>query len=194
MPREAPAAADEEDGMATHARFESPHPAAPLRPPPAVERRSGELSWAAVGVMTGILGALVIALFFLVLDGSEGRPLWTPTALGSALFLREELAAGAAPDLPLVLGYTAAHGAVFLSIGLMAAFALVGRRRLRPLRGVALAALFFVVFEVLILGFVHFAAPGLVGGVGDLKISVANLLASGSMAAFLGWMAPRVGG
>jgi len=179
----------------TRAHPETHFPTASARERPAqpqTQRRPGELSWAVVGSLTGVLGALVIAVFFLIVDALTRQALWTPTVLGSALFLGERLGTDAGASLALVLGYTAVHGAAFLSVGLMAAFALVERKRVRPLRGVALAALFFAVFEVLIVSFMHFAAPGLVGTVGVVKISAANLLASGSMAAFLSWMTPRV--
>lgn len=182
--------------MQTEARSQphsSAHAGPPVEPGAEVRRRPGELSWAVVGSIAGALGALVIAVFFLVVDIFARQALWTPTALGAALFLGERIAEDAAPRLVFVLGYTAVHGAAFLSVGLMAAFALEGRRGLRPVRGIGLAALFFAVFEVLILGFLQLASPGLVSTFGVLQITVANLLASGSMVAFLGRMAPRVG-
>lgn len=179
--------------MQTEARSQ-PHASAHAKSPGAdTGRRTGELSWAAVGSIAGALGALVIAVFFLVLDVFARQALWTPAALGVALFLGEHMPEDSAPQLVFVLGYTAVHGAVFLSVGLMAAFALEGRRGLRPLRGIGLAAVFFAVFEVLILGFLRLASPGLVGSFGILEVTAANLLASGAMAAFLSRMAPRVG-
>ena len=38
------------------------------------------------GMIAGALGALTIALWFLLVDTVAGRPLWTPTVLGTALF------------------------------------------------------------------------------------------------------------
>lgn len=181
--------------MTTRAHSDAHFPEAEAREThvrPQTERRPGEVSWSVAGILAGALGATVIAVFFLIVDVLAGRALWTPTALGTALFLGERVGADAAPSLPLVLGYTAAHGAVFVSIGMMAAFALVERRRVRPVGGVVLAALLFGVFEILILGFLQFAAPDLVGTVTVLKVTAANLLASGAMAGFLSWMTPRV--
>ncbi len=150
-----------------------------------------KLSWAVVGSIAGGLGALVIAVFFLVVDIFVHQALWTPTALGVALFLGERIPEEAAPQLVFVLGYTAVHAAAFLSVGLMAAFALQGSSGIRPLGGVGLAAVFFAVFELLILGFLQLASPGLVGTFGILQITAANLLASASMAAFLSRVPPR---
>src|SRR5690606_32631818 len=90
--------------------------------------------------------------FFLIVDLLEGRPLWTPSALGSVFFLGER----AAPDAPavpaLVAGWTFVHGAVFVGLGIMAAFEIfTGGRvpRLRaPARMLLLGIVLFAVLEV----------------------------------------------
>ncbi len=172
-----------------------PHPEVGPYAQPEAPRRPGELSWPVVGGVAGAVGASVIALFFLCIDMVEREALWTPTALGSLLFLGERVAEHAAPRPVLVVAYTALHGAAFLAVGLMAAFALVQRREPpTPVGGVALAVLLFGVFEIMILGFFQFASPTLVATFGALRITLANLLASVAMAAFLTWVAPRVGG
>src|ERR671931_209519 len=38
------------------------------------------------GIVAGLLGAATIAVWFLILDAIQGRPLYTPTVLGTALF------------------------------------------------------------------------------------------------------------
>ena len=38
------------------------------------------------GIVAGLLGAATIAIWFLILDMIQGRPLYTPTVLGTALF------------------------------------------------------------------------------------------------------------
>ena len=40
------------------------------------------------GFIAGIVGALTVALWFLVVDMMHGRPFYTPTILGTALFGR----------------------------------------------------------------------------------------------------------
>jgi hypothetical protein len=40
------------------------------------------------GFIAGILGALTVAVWFLVVDSMHGRPFYTPTVLGTALFGR----------------------------------------------------------------------------------------------------------
>lgn len=181
-----------------HTQSHSHEGAPEQREAPAASRaeaRERELSWPLVGAASGLLGALVIAVFFLGIDIAESRPLWTPSALGSALFLGERMAEDAPARPALLLGYTCVHGAFFLSAGLMASFGLSQRRR-RPglIQGIALAGLFFAVFEILILGFLQLTAPGLSSTLGLMKVTTANLLAAGSAAAFLAWMSPRIGG
>ena len=38
------------------------------------------------GIVAGLIGAATIAIWFLILDAIEGRPFYTPTVLGTALF------------------------------------------------------------------------------------------------------------
>ena len=38
------------------------------------------------GFVAGLIGAATIAVWFLILDMIQGRPLYTPTVLGTALF------------------------------------------------------------------------------------------------------------
>src|SRR5262249_2735801 len=76
------------------------------------------------GMIAGALGALTIALWFLVVASLAGRPLWTPTVLGTALFR-----GGAGLDSPetlavsleMVLMFTWVHVLVFVGLGGIAA-------------------------------------------------------------------------
>lgn len=144
--------------------------------------------WVWDGILTGLLGAAVIAVFFLAVDIAQGRPLWTPYALGSAVFLGESVAADAAPQPDMVLAYTVLHAAVFLIAGLATSFALLGHRaRLGPLSGVVVAVLMFAGFEAFFLvffsTFADSVASSLFAQLGTGRIAVANLLAAGAMAA-----------
>lgn len=80
-----------------------------------------EVPWVREGIVSGLLGAAAVALIFFFVDLAAGRPLWTPHALGAALF-RGELAAPDADISPaLIGGYTVIHGWVFVSIALVVA-------------------------------------------------------------------------
>jgi len=120
-----------------------------------VEQRSAP--WPVVireGVVAGVLGATTLALWFMLLDVMAGRPLHTPTVLGTA-FLRWGLEPGALDSAPVslerVLAYTLAHGLAFAVLGVIASLFL------RWQTGEANLAmgtmLFFVVFVLLEFGF-----------------------------------------
>jgi len=122
-----------------------PHGDALTRPEPG----ETEGLWAWRGAVAGATGAAAVALFFLAIDWMAGRPLWTPTALGSQLLLGETHAADAGFDPILVIAYTLVHGLVFVGLGLVAAIA-VGDRAISGLPGaIVVAAAIFLAVEVL---------------------------------------------
>src|SRR5262245_28424166 len=65
-------------------------------------------------VVSGLLGAGAIALWFFILDYSRGRPFFTPAALGSVLFLGARSIVGVQVTVGTVLGYTIIHLVMFL--------------------------------------------------------------------------------
>ena len=156
--------------------------------------------WIPIGIAAGVVGAAVIAVFFLAVDLVAGRPFWTPGALGSALFLGDPLPAGATPQPAIVTGYTVLHGGVFVSVGLIVSYALLGSpRRLGLASGVAAAVALFAGIELIFLVFAGLLAPDVAGELTSGKITAANLLAATAMSATLGWSpsgrrAPRLHG
>src|ERR1700712_5107928 len=72
------------------------------------------------GVTTGLLGAAVVALFYLAVDAGRGVPLMTPSVLGDAFLLHRPVEAGT-PDMTAVLVYTLFHVVAFVAFGLMLA-------------------------------------------------------------------------
>jgi hypothetical protein len=138
------------------------------------------------GMVAGILGAAAIAVWFLLLDALSGRPLWTPTVLGAALFRRGAGFEGIDTlpvSLELVLMFTWVHGLVFAALGGVAA-RLLGHVERHPSSGFGVLLL-FVIFQF---GFIAaatvFAAPVL-HVLSSWSILVANLLAAAVMAAYL---------
>ncbi len=61
------------------------------------------------GIVAGVVGAATVAVWFLVLDTIAGRPFYTPTVLGTALF-RKGAGLGSPQTLPvsfdMVLAFT----------------------------------------------------------------------------------------
>ena len=72
------------------------------------------------GFITGIIGAGVVAAWFLLLDTIQHVPLWTPSLLGTVLFKGAHAAAEHnAVDPGMVAAYTLVHHAAFIGVGLV---------------------------------------------------------------------------
>src|SRR5688572_16774181 len=84
------------------------------------------------GVAAGLLGAFVVAVYFLALDLAAGRPLATPNALGSALFLGAPFDLARPISLTLIAGYTLVHGGLFLGLALLVSSLVLGSREHPP--------------------------------------------------------------
>jgi hypothetical protein len=156
--------------------------------PHALADNVEDIPWVFHGIAGGVLGAYLIAGFFLVVDALEGRALWTPHLLGSALFLGSIPAAGAPITWVVVIGYTAVHGGVFVAFGLLTAYeAMTGTRLPRErLAAVAiLTAALFVAFELSFAGMAGIFVPELLGALGAGRVAIANLLAAATMAIYL---------
>src|SRR3989337_80757 len=79
------------------------------------------------GIVAGLLGAAVVAVWFLFFDLARGRPLLTPGLLGAAVFqgVTDPIGLEIAPGN--VLGYTLLHGLAFVAFGVIAASVMAGR-------------------------------------------------------------------
>jgi hypothetical protein len=69
------------------------------------------------GALTGAVGALVVAVWFLIVDTAAGQPLYTPNVLGK-IFLRGDLGPDVRQIVPeAVLGYTLFHFLLSVLVG-----------------------------------------------------------------------------
>jgi len=138
------------------------------------------------GMIAGVLGAAAVAVWFLLLDALAGRPLWTPTVLGTALFRRGtglEAAATLPVSLEMVAMFTWVHGLVFAALGGIAA-RLLGYVERHPSAGFGVLLLFVVFQFMFIAAAMVFAAPAL-RALSAWSILVANLIAAAAMTAYL---------
>src|SRR5260370_16551815 len=53
------------------------------------------------GMIAGVIGAIAVAVWFLLLDTAAGHPFYTPTVLGTAIFRRGALASPETPSASL---------------------------------------------------------------------------------------------
>ena len=69
------------------------------------------------GLFTGMIGALAVVVWFLVLDIAAGRPLYTPALLGTVLLHGGASAAREITIQPLeIAAYTALHFLIFIAV------------------------------------------------------------------------------
>src|SRR5262245_59238304 len=62
------------------------------------------------GIVAGLIGAAVVAIWFFVFDILRGRPFLTPSLLGSLVFLGINTPVATSPAVGPILGYTVLHG------------------------------------------------------------------------------------
>lgn len=156
-----------------------------------------EVPWVREGIVAGVLGAAAVAILFFVIDVANGRPLWTPHALGAALFLGSVAAPDAAVSPSLIGGYTVIHGWVFVSIALIVAFWLSGtelRQERRGARILAVAAALFVAFSVTFFVFGLLRGPDAARPFAVGWLVLTNVLAALVMATWLGVRLKRAPG
>ena len=135
------------------------------------------------GFFAGVVGAGLVAAWYLLLDLVGGRPLFTPALLGSVLFKGATDAAGIAVEPQVVAWYTAVHFLAFLGVGLVASWLAAQFERFPPV-GVAILFL-FVIFETGFFVFAFTVGRAVLGTLGLWTIAVANLLAAAGMATYL---------
>jgi uncharacterized membrane protein YphA (DoxX/SURF4 family) len=132
------------------------------------------------GVIAGVIGALVIAAWFFLVDSIAGRPFFTPALLGQGLFRVFGPVTPSDGAVTFVLVYTVFHFAAFMLVGLVASLIVhLARREPSILFGFLIL---FVATEVGIYGLVALldvATP--LGRHAWLQIMASNLLACAAM-------------
>lgn len=132
----------------------------------------------------GGIGGSIVALFFLALDLWNGQALFTPSLIGSVLFLGSAAESVSEVSLDMVAAFTLVHFAAFGLLGAVIAVA-VRELELHSKHPLITGLSIFVLAEV---GFFAAAAlflPGVVDVVGAGWIGAANLLAAAGIALFL---------
>ena len=137
------------------------------------------------GIVAGTLGAATIAVWFLILDVLKGRPLFTPTVLGTALF--KGMGELAAPEslvvsVDTVVGFTFVHWLVFAAVGCIAS-RLLGLAERNANIGFGILLL-FVVFEFGFMGGATVFAEPVLQALAWPTILIGNLLAASAMALY----------
>jgi len=142
------------------------------------------------GIVAGVLGGTVVALWFLLVDSVAGRPLYTPAALGSALFLGVTDPALVQVGLASILGYSILHFGTFIVSGLVAA-AILTQAETRP-NLILFGGLLFVVFLAFLMAALALFAEWIIGSLAWWSVALGNLLATVAMGAYLLRAHPKV--
>ena len=140
------------------------------------------------GIVAGILGGLAVAVWFLVVDLVQGRPLYTPTVLGQALFGRGAGPAtyqGLPPSLEMVAMFTWVHLLVFAVVGVVVS-RLIAMVERHPSLGFGFVLL-FVILEACFTAAMMIVAAPVLQALTWPAILVANLLAAAVMAGYF-WL------
>lgn len=135
------------------------------------------------GLVAGVLGGGVVALWFLLLDSLAGRPMYTPAALGSALFLGVADPSQVRVEAASIIGYSLVHFGTFIASGLVAAAILTQAER-RP-NILLFGGLLFVVFLAFLMAALALFAEWVIGSLAWWNVALGNLLATVAMGVFL---------
>ena len=135
------------------------------------------------GVIAGLIGAALVAVWFLIYDAARGRPFRTPALLGAATFEGVTNPSTVPTAAHLVLPYTVLHGVVFAMIGVLIAYLIVSAQR-EPSR-VLMLFIALMCFEIAFLAVVTWLAHPVLDELAWWAILVANALAAGGMLLYL---------
>lgn len=154
----------------------------------AAERPMGFRAWLehpllVRGVVAGLVGAAAVAGWFFLLDLAAGRPLFTPAALGSAVFLGAEGPAEVRVGAGTVAAYTCLHVAAFAAAGVV--FVAAARQLERVPSLAYLAVLAGIVLEAVSFGVLVALGSWIVDDLSVWAIGVGNLLAVLSMGTWI---------
>lgn len=143
-------------------------------------------SWGAIreGVIAGLIGAVVVAVWFLIIDLAQGRPFFTPAAIGSAVIGGARAASDVDVSALTVLTYTILHFVAFIATGLVAAAVLRAAERSSNVVLIGGVLLFFV-FEAFSIGLLAILASWLFEALSWWSIAAANLIAALAMGVYL---------
>lgn len=129
------------------------------------------------GVIAGELGALAVALWFLLVDGIAGRALHTPALLGATVLRTPDpIAASEGPNrLMLAALYTPIHFILFALFGVLVVFLMHSARNQPSL--LMLAVVLFAIFELGFTGLVAILGQLALGDLAWYQVAVGNLIA-----------------
>lgn len=164
--------------------------AAATREPERTRRTSATYT---EGIVAGLVGAATIAVWFLIVDTINGRPLYTPNVLGTAVF-RQGVGLDSPQTLPIsfqmVFLFTWVHTLLFAAIGGVAARLLDFAEHTRNV-GFGIVLL-FVFFEFGFVAASTIFAEDVVSSIAWPAVVVGNVLAAAAMGVYFWKRHPKL--
>src|SRR5579862_9350830 len=142
----------------------------------------GWITIAREGITAGLVGGIVVAVWFMAYDFASGNSFHTPAILGAMVFQNATVSDGIQATLPLVLGYSILHFSAFVGFGLALAV-LLAASEWEPFMVLG-ALLLLAVFEVFFVGFISLIDQSALEVLGWWKIVAGNILALIAMATY----------
>jgi putative oxidoreductase len=144
------------------------------------------------GEVAGVIGATGVAVWFFIVDLIAGRPLFTPTVLGNALFSFFGPFADGESVLLHIIAYTIFHYAAFIAFGIILAL-VVNLAEEQP----SILLGFFILFIAFEIGFHGMVAilqqSTILGALAWYQVMIGNLIASVLMVGYMFRTHPALG-
>jgi hypothetical protein len=142
------------------------------------------------GVITGIIGAAAVALWFFFQNLTTGEPFSTPSALGSALLLGVTDASDVNTGFGVIMAYSVLHAVVFLMIGITFSWV---TSRIEGTAGFVLPAIgVLVLLEALFVGTAASMNSWVLEAIGWQVILIGNVIAGVAMGAWIWFRRPQL--
>jgi hypothetical protein len=132
---------------------------------------------------SGALGGSAVGLFFLASDVIDGRALFTPSLMGSVIFLGATADEVLRVNMNAVAYYSFVHMIVFVMLGAAISW-LVHEIELHARHPIEVLLVLFSILEVSLFVLFPLLLPGVIELVGIIRVGTANLLAALAMAVF----------
>lgn len=142
------------------------------------------------GIISGLLGAVAVAAWMTLVDLVYGRVLFTPAALGSALFYGAHHITEVHTDVTTVIGYSVIHVVLFIAAGWVVAAMLTKSEETPPL--ILGLVLLVVSMEALFIGLTAIFAQWILGYIGWWAILGGNIIGAAAMGYYLWKAHPRL--
>jgi hypothetical protein len=134
------------------------------------------------GIVAGIFGGAVVAVWFYVYDTIRLQPFHTPALLGATMLQGRRDPALLTQPWDVILGYTVFHFAVFALFGIaVAACLFAAEREPRILLGLLIL---FLCFQIFFFGLLQALDVHLAGALPWWNVAIGNLLASVAMVTY----------